>query len=169
MKPHSWYYGKIRRPEAEQLLLQEPQEPHDGAFLLRDSESTAGDFSLSLKFNNQVQHFKVLRDGAGKYFLWVVKFNSLNQLVEYHRAASVSRSQTIYLKDMINAHELSSGMHCRTFFVPVFLQTLRLKYRMLPSCRFFLPDILKLKIVNCKRYFLSLHLMYIYIFYIVFM
>ncbi|CAH3041085.1 unnamed protein product [Porites lobata] len=107
MKPHSWYYGKIKRPEAEQLLL---QEPHDGAFLLRDSESTEGDFSLSLKFNNQVQHFKVLRDGAGKYFLWVVKFNSLNQLVEYHRAASVSRSQTIYLKDMINAHEVGRAL-----------------------------------------------------------
>ena len=49
--------------------------------------------------------------------------------------------------------QLSSGMHCRTFFVPVFLQTLRPKYRMLPSCRFFLLDVLKLKIVNCK-YFL---------------
>lgn len=47
-----------------------------------------------------MQHFKVLRDGAGKYFLWVVKFNSLNQLVDYHRTSSVSRSQTIYLKDM---------------------------------------------------------------------
>ncbi|XP_057311971.1 growth factor receptor-bound protein 2-like [Hydractinia symbiolongicarpus] len=107
MKPHAWYYGKIRRAEAEQLLL---QEQHDGAFLLRDSESTAGDFSLSVKFNNQVQHFKVLRDGAGKYFLWVVKFNSLNQLVEYHRAASVSRSQTIYLKDMTNAHEVGRAL-----------------------------------------------------------
>ena len=49
---------------------------------------------------NDVQHFKVLRDGAGKYFLWVVKFNSLNELVEYHRTSSVSRSQVIYLKDM---------------------------------------------------------------------
>ena len=47
-----------------------------------------------------MQHFKVLRDGAGKYFLWVVKFNSLNELVEYHRSSSVSRSQTIYLKDI---------------------------------------------------------------------
>lgn len=47
-----------------------------------------------------MQHFKVLRDGAGKYFLWVVKFNSLNQLVDYHRTSSVSRTQTIYLKDM---------------------------------------------------------------------
>jgi len=107
MKPFTWYYGKIRRAEAEQLLL---QEEHDGAFLIRDSESTAGDFSLSVKFNNQVQHFKVLRDGAGKYFLWVVKFNSLNQLVEYHRAASVSRSQTIYLKDMLNAHEVGRAL-----------------------------------------------------------
>ena len=36
------------------------------------------------------------------------------------------------------------------FFVPVLLQTLRPKYRMLPSYRFFLLDILKLEIVNCK-------------------
>jgi len=107
MKPHCWYYGKIKRVEAEQLLLQEVQ---DGAFLIRDSESTAGDFSLSVKFNNQVQHFKVLRDGAGKYFLWVVKFNSLNQLVEYHRAASVSRSQTIYLKDMESAYQVGRAL-----------------------------------------------------------
>ena len=52
-----------------------------------------------------MQHFKVLRDGAGKYFLWVVKFNSLNELVEYHRSSSVSRSQVIYLKDMIGVDE----------------------------------------------------------------
>ena len=52
--------------------------------------------------------------------------------------------------------QLSNEMHCRTFFVHLssfFLQTLRTKYRMLPSCRFFLLDVLKLKIVNCK-YFL---------------
>lgn len=47
-----------------------------------------------------VQHFKVLRDAQGKFFLWVVKFNSLNELVEYHRAASVSRSQDVKLRDM---------------------------------------------------------------------
>ncbi|CAH1794492.1 unnamed protein product [Owenia fusiformis] len=107
MKPHSWYYGKIKRLEAEQLLL---AQPHDGAFLIRDSESTAGDFSLSVKFHDQVQHFKVLRDGAGKYYLWVVKFNSLNQLVEYHRAASVSRAQTIYLKDMTNTYKVGRAL-----------------------------------------------------------
>ena len=47
-----------------------------------------------------MQHFKVLRDGQGKFFLWVVNFNSLNELVEYHRSASVSRSHDIKLRDM---------------------------------------------------------------------
>lgn len=51
--------------------------------------------------NDGVQHFKVLRDAQGKFFLWVVKFNSLNELVEYHRTASVSRSQDVKLKDMV--------------------------------------------------------------------
>lgn len=48
-----------------------------------------------------MQHFKVLRDAQGKFFLWVVKFNSLNELVEYHRTASVSRSQDVKLRDMV--------------------------------------------------------------------
>ena len=62
------------------------------------------------RFGGGVQHFKVLRDGAGKYFLWVVKFNSLNQLVDYHRTSSVSRTQTIYLKDMVR--EVCSFLYC---------------------------------------------------------
>lgn len=41
--------------------------------------------NLVKRFQDGVQHFKVLRDGTGKYFLWVVKFNSLNELVNYHR------------------------------------------------------------------------------------
>jgi len=40
-----------------------------------------------------------MRD-AGKYYLWQVKFDSLNQLVTYHRTSSVSRTQTIYLQEM---------------------------------------------------------------------
>ncbi|XP_071953306.1 growth factor receptor-bound protein 2-like [Antedon mediterranea] len=103
MKAHEWYKGKITRRNAEDTLI---SQQFDGAFLIRESESTPGDFSLSVKFGTGVQHFKVLRDGAGKYFLWVVKFNSLNQLVDYHRTSSVSRTQTIYLKDMHQENEM---------------------------------------------------------------
>nr|CAI5846365.1 unnamed protein product [Callosobruchus analis] len=97
MKPHDWYYGRITRADAEKLLLNK----HEGAFLIRISESSPGDFSLSVKCSDGVQHFKVLRDAQGKFFLWVVKFNSLNELVEYHRTSSVSRSQDVKLRDMV--------------------------------------------------------------------
>ncbi|XP_078495618.1 growth factor receptor-bound protein 2-like [Ciona intestinalis] len=79
MKPCEWYAGRITRANAELRLK---NATIDGSFLIRESESTLGDFSLSVKVNSGVRHFKVLRDGAGKYFLWVVKFNSLNGLVE---------------------------------------------------------------------------------------
>ncbi|XP_023221449.1 protein enhancer of sevenless 2B-like [Centruroides sculpturatus] len=96
MKPHKWYHGRIARADAESLLMNK----HEGAFLVRVSESSPGDFSLSVKCGDGIQHFKVLRDIQGKFFLWVIKFNSLNELVEYHRSASVSRSQDIKLIDM---------------------------------------------------------------------
>nr|APU94145.1 growth factor receptor-bound protein 2 [Sinonovacula constricta] len=104
MKPHEWFKGNIRRAEAEAMLKAKNADDKfihpDGAFLVRGCESQPGEFSISVKFQDGVQHFKILRDGAGKYFLWVVKFNSINELIEYHRKSSVSRSQSINLKDM---------------------------------------------------------------------
>jgi len=107
MKKHDWYYGRITRADAEKLL----SNKHEGAFLIRVSESSPGDFSLSVKCGDGVQHFKVLRDTSGKFFLWVVKFNSLNELVDYHRTASVSRSQDIKLKDMQPEEYLVQAMY----------------------------------------------------------
>uniref|UniRef100_A0A4X2KZR1 Growth factor receptor bound protein 2 n=1 Tax=Vombatus ursinus TaxID=29139 RepID=A0A4X2KZR1_VOMUR len=48
MKPHPWFFGKIPRAKAEEML---GKQRHDGAFLIRESESAPGDFSLSV--NNQ--------------------------------------------------------------------------------------------------------------------
>ncbi|XP_077489709.1 growth factor receptor-bound protein 2 drk isoform X1 [Amblyomma americanum] len=106
MKKHDWYYGRITRADAEKLL----SNKHEGAFLIRVSESSPGDFSLSVRCGDGVQHFKVLRDTMGKFFLWVVKFASLNELVEYHRSASVSRSQDIKLRDMHPEEEGPQGV-----------------------------------------------------------
>ncbi|KAG7209781.1 hypothetical protein KM043_011400 [Ampulex compressa] len=54
MKNHDWYYGRITRADAERLLMNK----HEGAFLIRISESSPGDFSLSVKCSDGVQHFK---------------------------------------------------------------------------------------------------------------
>jgi growth factor receptor-binding protein 2 len=79
----------------------------DGAFLVRSSETAKDSFSISVKFGDQVQHFKVLQDGS-KYFLYQVKFDSLNELIKYHRTSSVSRSQTIYLQDMTRSKVIAN-------------------------------------------------------------
>lgn len=46
--PPSWYFSKISRNEAEQLLLSPPNQ--HGSFLVRDSESSKGEYSLSGNF-----------------------------------------------------------------------------------------------------------------------
>lgn len=103
-KPHPWFKGRITRSESEDLLLKRDkltnQFKHvDGAFLIRHSENSPEDFSASVKFNEMVQHFKIFfRDG--KYYIWAKPFESFNELVEYYRTTSISRSQQIFLKDM---------------------------------------------------------------------
>jgi len=42
---HSWYFGKLKRLEAEKRLLHACND--HGAFLVRDSESRRDDYSLS--------------------------------------------------------------------------------------------------------------------------
>ncbi|XP_048473339.1 GRB2-related adaptor protein 2-like [Rhincodon typus] len=54
---------------------------------------------FSLRHEEDVQHFKVLRDGKGHYFLWSEKFDSLNKLVEYYKVSSISKTTQIYLRE----------------------------------------------------------------------
>ncbi|KAL5019052.1 hypothetical protein ScPMuIL_004774 [Solemya velum] len=114
MKPHSWYGGKLGRADGEKRLLDRDARGSliqpEGAFLVRNCESAPGEFAISVKVGDGVQHFKILRDGAGKYFLWVVKFNSINELVEYHRMSSVNRGQNIVLKDMVTVNQKPRAM-----------------------------------------------------------
>ncbi|KAG8196181.1 hypothetical protein JTE90_007910 [Oedothorax gibbosus] len=107
MKNHDWYHGRVSRADAEKFLLGK----HEGAFLIRVSESSPGDFSLSVKCGDSIQHFKVLRDTQGKFFLWVKKFSSLNELIDYHRTATVSRSHDVKLKDIQKEEYLVQAMY----------------------------------------------------------
>ncbi|XP_032869236.1 periaxin-like [Amblyraja radiata] len=91
----SWYHAGIARNEAECILL----EQDVGAFLIRASQSAKNEFSISVRHQDDVQHFKVLRDGKGHYFLWSEKFESLNKLVEYYKVSSISKTTQIYLRD----------------------------------------------------------------------
>ncbi|KAF6777426.1 hypothetical protein AHF37_02947 [Paragonimus kellicotti] len=106
MRPHDWYVRHCSRLEAEERLLEiDPVTKRhlqpDGAFLLRQSEADGKGFSLSVKDGSQVLHFKILQDDNGKYFVWLSKFDSINQLIEHHRTTTISRGGTLLLVDRV--------------------------------------------------------------------
>ncbi|XP_067318620.1 GRB2-related adapter protein-like [Anolis sagrei] len=96
MRPHPWYSGKISRQGAEKALL---KRQFRGAFLIRESESSPGDFSISVNCSDEVLHFKVLREKRGKYHLWDEKFNSINELVDFYRSHSIGKKREVFLRD----------------------------------------------------------------------
>uniref|UniRef100_A0A4W4EAK6 Osteoclast-stimulating factor 1 n=1 Tax=Electrophorus electricus TaxID=8005 RepID=A0A4W4EAK6_ELEEL len=59
--------------------------------------SSFNNFLFLIRHESDVQHFKVLKDSRGQYFLWTEKFGSLNKLVEYYMSNSISRQTCIRL------------------------------------------------------------------------
>uniref|UniRef100_A0A673MCC1 Osteoclast-stimulating factor 1 n=1 Tax=Sinocyclocheilus rhinocerous TaxID=307959 RepID=A0A673MCC1_9TELE len=49
------------------------------------------------RHENDVQHFKVMRDRHGQYYLWSETFSSLNRLVEFYTHNSISKQSCVYL------------------------------------------------------------------------
>ncbi|XP_066521263.1 GRB2-related adapter protein 2b [Hoplias malabaricus] len=89
----SWFQEDISRQQSESVLKQQPI----GAFLIRDSQSSPGDLSISVRHEHDVQHFKVLRDARGQYYLWDVKFPSVNKLVDFYTVNSISKQSCVRL------------------------------------------------------------------------
>ncbi|XP_063072164.1 growth factor receptor-bound protein 2-like [Engraulis encrasicolus] len=95
MQPPSWFKETVSRNVAEDLLM--PREV--GGFLIRNSQTSPGEFSISVRHESDVQHFKIMRENKAKYHIWNVKFGSLNDLVEYYKSTSISKQREICLSD----------------------------------------------------------------------
>lgn len=99
-KPHlvdkPWYYGTISRNVCDNLLN---QFGHDGDFLIRDSETNVGDYSVSLKAPGRNKHFRVHVEGA-LYCIGQRKFHTLDQLVDHYQRAPIytnKQGEKLYL------------------------------------------------------------------------
>ncbi|XP_073530386.1 SH2/SH3 adapter protein NCK1 isoform X2 [Phyllobates terribilis] len=86
---NQWYYGKVTRHQAEMALNERGNE---GDFLIRDSESSPNDFSVSLKAQGKNKHFKVqMKDNV--YCIGQRKFNTMEELVEHYKKAPIFTSE----------------------------------------------------------------------------
>jgi len=62
LEKHSWYHGPIARNAAEYLL----SSGINGSFLVRESESSPGQRSISLRYEGRVYHYRISEDSEGK-------------------------------------------------------------------------------------------------------
>ena len=80
---NSWFFGAIKRIDAEKQLLQ-PFNDY-GSFLVRDSESTPGNYTLSVRDTEKVRHYKIRRINAGGFSITSrVTFETIPELVQYY-------------------------------------------------------------------------------------
>lgn len=84
-----WYYGNVTRHQAECALNERGME---GNFLIRDSESSPNDFSISLKAAGKNKHFKVQMEDS-MYCIGQRRFSSMDELVEHYKKAPIFTSE----------------------------------------------------------------------------
>ncbi|XP_060875723.1 tyrosine-protein kinase Abl isoform X1 [Metopolophium dirhodum] len=82
LEKHSWYHGPISRNAAEYLL----SSGINGSFLVRESESSPGQRSISLRYEGRVYHYRINEDTSdGKVYVTTEsRFNTLAELVHHH-------------------------------------------------------------------------------------
>lgn len=80
-----WCHGAINRSAAEFLLMRSNQP---GSFLVRESQSKPGDYTLSL-YDGKVAHYRINEGSDGRFFIRHKQtFGSIPELIEHHRANS---------------------------------------------------------------------------------
>merc|ERR1719410_1589007 len=86
LEKHSWYHGPISRNAAEYLL----SSGINGSFLVRESESSPGQRSISLRYEGRVYHYRI-QLGVEDNFYFVTaesRFPTLAELVHHHSVHS---------------------------------------------------------------------------------
>ncbi|XP_058029606.1 tyrosine-protein kinase FRK [Ahaetulla prasina] len=82
-----WFFGAIKRADAEKQLLYHENET--GAFLIRESESQKGEFSLSVRDGATVKHYRIKQMDNGDFFLTRrATFHTLNAFVMHYSKSS---------------------------------------------------------------------------------
>nr|DAC81822.1 TPA_exp: Frk [Scyliorhinus canicula] len=83
IEAEQWFFGGIKRVDAEKQLLMAGNG--NGSFIIRESESKRGDFSLSVRAEDSVKHYKIRRlDGGGFFITKRATFQTLAELVKHY-------------------------------------------------------------------------------------
>eukprot|EP00729_Bicosta_minor_P000949 gene949-22974_t len=81
MEAEEWYTGKIKRGLAEKLVM----SASPGSFLVRESESRKGDYSLSVNAGQNIKHYRINQEGGAYFIAKRAQFNSISDLIDHYQ------------------------------------------------------------------------------------
>uniref|UniRef100_A0A8C9RSB2 Vav guanine nucleotide exchange factor 2 n=1 Tax=Scleropages formosus TaxID=113540 RepID=A0A8C9RSB2_SCLFO len=85
---YPWFAGNMERQQADNLL----KSHSSGTYLIRERTAEAERFAISIKFNDEVKHIKVVEKDSWIHITEAKKFESLLELVEYYQTHSLKES-----------------------------------------------------------------------------
>ncbi|XP_072287216.1 guanine nucleotide exchange factor VAV2 isoform X4 [Pyxicephalus adspersus] len=85
---YPWFAGNVERPQADNLL----KSHVSGTYLIRERSAEAERFAISIRFNDEVKHIKVVEKDNWIYITEAKKFETLLELVEYYQTHSLKES-----------------------------------------------------------------------------
>uniref|UniRef100_A0AAX7SH15 Vav 2 guanine nucleotide exchange factor n=1 Tax=Astatotilapia calliptera TaxID=8154 RepID=A0AAX7SH15_ASTCA len=88
MHPYTCKVGNMERQQADNLL----KSHCSGTYLIRERTAEAERFAISIKFNDEVKHIKVIEKDSWIHITEAKKFESLLELVEYYQSHSLKES-----------------------------------------------------------------------------
>uniref|UniRef100_A0A8D0GXV5 Tyrosine-protein kinase n=2 Tax=Sphenodon punctatus TaxID=8508 RepID=A0A8D0GXV5_SPHPU len=92
LETEEWFFKGISRKDAERQLLAPGNSP--GAFLIRESETLKGSYSLSIRDHDPqhgevVKHYKIRSlDNGGYYISPRITFPSINEMIKHYQKQS---------------------------------------------------------------------------------
>ena len=82
-----------------------------GSYLIRDSETTPGDFSLSIRDVEKVRHYRIRRlDNGGFFVTRRATFDSIQQLVEYYQGIADGLCTTLASPCRVSEKPQTAGL-----------------------------------------------------------
>ncbi|KFW78836.1 Tyrosine-protein kinase Lyn [Manacus vitellinus] len=119
LETEEWFFKDITRKDAERLLLAPGNGP--GAFLIRESETLKGSYSLSIRdydpqHGDVIKHYKIRSlDNGGFYISPRITFPNIHDMIKHYQSSSPKFIQqtTVHSYDMASntVTQQALGLH----------------------------------------------------------
>jgi len=107
--PPRWFFGKIKRVDAEKQLLMAFNQC--GSYLVRDSETTPGDFSLSIRDVERVRHYRIRKlDNGGFFVTRRATFPNVQELITYYQQQADGLCSTLMYPCLVTEKPQTVGL-----------------------------------------------------------